>query len=66
MIDNKPNPRGKPMSNKQSTALLEAVKIIIELSPTKDDSIRYIERIQTQLKEKTAHGAHRERSKATN
>ena len=66
MTDNKPNPRGQQMSNKQSAALLEAVKIIIELSPTKDDSIQYIERIQSQLKEKTAHGSSRERSKATN
>lgn len=53
------------MSNKQASALLEAVKIIIELSNNKDDSIQYINRIQNQLKEKTAHGGTRERSNAT-
>lgn len=65
MKDNKPNPRGKPMTNKQTSALLEAVKIILELSHSTDDSIQYVNRIQNQLKEKTAHGGTRERSEQT-
>ena len=40
----------KGMTNLQTEAMLELVKIVIELSQTKEDEIKYIERVQKILK----------------
>lgn len=39
------------MTNKQASAFVEAIKIIVELSDSTEHAIQHIERIQNQLKE---------------
>ena len=43
----------KSMTNKQTTGLLEAIKIIAEKAQTKEEVIEAIERIQDKMKEPT-------------
>ncbi len=42
------------MTNNQTSALLEAIKIIVEKSKSKEEAQEHIREIQTKLKEPTA------------
>ena len=39
----------KAMTNKQTKALLKAIEIIIDLSPTKDDAMQRVQEIAKEL-----------------
>ena len=40
----------KPMTNKQTEALLQAVRIIIKQSPTKKKALKHIKKIEKKLR----------------
>ena len=43
----------KPMTNKQAKALLKAVEIIIDLSPTKEDAKARVKEIANELEKES-------------